>query len=134
VSPSEVMEGVVTLCQAHPLSKGAKVTWRVDEGTPCILADPSQLREVLMNLVLNALQATAKGGTVSLTARAEECDPDVERAQKAPQGASRLVVGSSTYRGRGVSLTVTDTGCGIPEEDMHRIFMPFFSRRMGGGQ
>ncbi|HPT99739.1 MAG TPA: ATP-binding protein [Armatimonadota bacterium] len=134
VSPSEVMEGVVTLCQAHPLSKGAKVTWRVDEGTPCILADPSQLREVLMNLVLNALQATAKGGTVSLNARAEECDPDLERAQKPPQGASRLVVGSSTFRGRGVSLTVADTGCGIPEEDMPRIFMPFFSRRLGGTQ
>ncbi|MDH7570235.1 MAG: PAS domain-containing protein, partial [Armatimonadota bacterium] len=137
VVPGEVMESVVSLCQSHPLSRGISVDWRVLPNTPLVRADPSQLREVLMNLVLNALQATPKGGWVRLLAR-----PGTENAKKNASpaahpmipGAKTLTVGKSFCDGGSVELVVWDSGCGIPAEDMSRLFTPFFSRRPDGSQ
>jgi len=67
--------------------------------------DVRQLRQVLVNLALNAVDACAPGGRVTLSAA--QC-------------------------GRSVVFSVTDTGCGIPEADVQRIFDPFFTRKRGG--
>jgi two-component system, NtrC family, sensor histidine kinase PilS len=68
--------------------------------------DADQLRQVLWNLLLNAVQALgAGGGTVRLTTSAE---------------------------GAGARLTVADDGPGIAPEDLERLFSPFFSRKPGG--
>lgn len=68
--------------------------------------DPDQLKQVLINLLLNALAATKAGDTVSI------------RGENHPDG--RTVI------------TVTDTGHGIPHEDLPRIFDPFFTTKPAG--
>jgi signal transduction histidine kinase len=67
--------------------------------------DPIQLKHVLLNLVLNALQASPSGGTITITAATDA---------------------------RGPALTVADTGEGIPAERLARVFEPFFTTREGG--
>ncbi|MCS7183303.1 MAG: PAS domain S-box protein, partial [Thermoanaerobaculum sp.] len=69
-------------------------------------ADPSQLQQVLMNLVLNARDAMPQGGTLRL---------------------------ATEERGTEVALVVSDTGHGIPDSVRHRIFEPFFTTKGGEG-
>jgi len=70
-----------------------------------IFTDPNQLRQVVLNLVTNALQATPPGGLVRLLVRQEQ---------------------------NGLRLEVVDTGEGIPKENLQRIFEPFFSTKPPG--
>jgi signal transduction histidine kinase/CheY-like chemotaxis protein len=72
------------------------------EAIPTVAGDPSELREALMNLVLNALDAMPQGGTLRVRTAAAE--------------------GS-------VLVTITDTGCGISEEVKRRVFEPFFTTK-----
>jgi two-component system sensor histidine kinase PilS (NtrC family) len=84
----------------------ARVRFERELEAAVIDCDPDQLRQVLWNLLLNAVQALgAEGGTVRLTT--------------APDGS-------------GARLTVADDGPGIAAEDLDRLFAPFFSRKPGG--
>jgi two-component system, NtrC family, sensor kinase len=69
---------------------------------PRLMADPEQLQQVGVNLILNAVQAMAGGGTLTLRT-------DYEKGQ--------------------VRLDVQDTGVGIPPENMHKLFTPFFTTK-----
>lgn len=71
-----------------------------------VLADEGELRQVLLNLVHNALHAMSRGGELTLN------------AQRLPEGRLQLVV--------------QDSGCGIAPEQMALIFLPFYSRRADG--
>ena len=79
-----------------------------------ILGLPDELRQVIDNLLLNALQAMPEGGrlTVSVHDSFELRD---------------------TYRRKGVRITIADTGCGIPKENRQRIFEPFFTTKTEKG-
>lgn len=83
-----------------------------------MLADPGQIEQVLMNLVLNACDAMPSGGRVSVETS------DIELAHE-PNPAD-------LPDGRYVALTVTDTGTGIPEQVRARIFEPFFTTKEVG--
>ena len=80
-----------------------------DPDVPLIQADPGQLEQVFTNLAVNALQAMAKGG--QLTFRTGRSTPD---------------------RSPGVFAAVSDTGCGIPQENVERIFEPYFTTKKAG--
>jgi two-component system CheB/CheR fusion protein len=69
-----------------------------------VRADEAELQHTLINLILNAVQASKAGGQVSVEAQA----------------------------GEQVRIRVTDNGCGIAADDQKRIFEPFFSARQGG--
>ncbi len=77
-------------------------------GLPLILADANQLEQVFLNLVINAQHAMENGGGV-LT-----------------------ITSSFMTDGKRVCVTVKDTGCGIPVENLSRIFDPFFSTKSEG--
>jgi len=77
------------------------------------------LSKSIMNLVDNAVEAMADGGT--LTLRTENCYVD-----------DHLEATTDVYEGEYVKLTVSDTGREIAQEDLHRIFEPFYTRRVMG--
>jgi signal transduction histidine kinase len=79
------------------------------EDLPWIAVDPSQIKQVLLNLVHNAIQAMPRGGKLTV-----KTSP-VER-----QGREWL------------SISVADTGFGISTENLERIFEPFFTTRPAG--
>ncbi len=90
----------------------------IETGGECILADPTEIHQVIMNLCTNAHHAMAeKGGTLTVTLQA--IDIDQEAAVSHP----------GLYPGRHLLLAVADTGSGIPEEIVDRIFEPYFTTR-----
>ncbi len=82
-----------------------------------VLADPVELEQAIVNLVLNSCDAMPDGGTVTLSARDALCD--AEEARRRPGLAP----------GRLVVFSVADTGTGITPEVMKRLFEPFFTTK-----
>ncbi|MBU0729507.1 MAG: PAS domain S-box protein [Proteobacteria bacterium] len=102
------------------LPKSIKLIKQRQEPLPPIRGDATQLEQVLMNLILNGRDAMPKGGelriktdTTELTAR----DLDIDAAVKP---------------GQYVHISVTDSGMGIPAENIERVFEPFFSTKEEG--
>jgi PAS domain S-box-containing protein len=99
---------------------------RLRSATPgetwAILGDPTQVRQMLLNLCVNARDAMPKGGL--LTVRGENCVIDEYYAAMNPQARA----------GRYVRIDVTDTGTGIPPSILGKIFEPFFTtKELGQG-
>jgi PAS domain S-box-containing protein len=89
----------------------------IEEGLPSVLADPSQIQQIIMNLCTNAGQVMeAEGGTLTFTLDVADL--------KAP-----LHTMVEVAPGRYVRLQVCDTGPGIPPEVVERIFDPFFTTK-----
>jgi len=85
------------------------------DGQPAMAdVDPGQIQQVLSNLVMNAIQAMPEGGQVTLDAHEERTRPPPEVG-----GSAELCW----------CLSVEDQGIGIPEQDLPRIFEPFFSTK-----
>jgi two-component system cell cycle sensor histidine kinase/response regulator CckA len=85
-----------------------------------IVADPAQIEQVVLNLVINARDAMAAGGR--LTVRVEEIDIDETAASAHVEGRA----------GRYARLSVADTGTGIDAQTRTRLFEPFFTTKEHG--
>ena len=89
-----------------------------------VCADARQLRQVLWNLVLNAAEAMAEGGTLRiLAAPAEEAAPQEASARRRNRGSEKP---------HGAEIVVADEGVGIAPETLDRIFDPFFTTKRNG--
>jgi signal transduction histidine kinase len=96
-----VEEGILFL-ESRARKAGIEVRRRVEPGLPDILADPNQLYQVLVNLMVNAMQAMPKGGLLSIDVYAED--------------------GS-------IVLAVEDQGAGMSAQVLQHIFDPFFTTK-----
>jgi len=112
-SPHEILTHVVNLLRVQAREKGLELQYRWASQTPKMIhTDPARLRQVIMNLVGNAVKFTEQG-FVCITARFDE-------------------------QHRTLAVSVEDTGVGISEEKQQNIFLPFVqadttvTRRFGG--
>ena len=122
----EVPEAIREITQMLKASISKSATLRLDfpASLPPIEADASQLRQVVMNLVLNASEALEnKPGTIGLTAY-------VVNGQHLPP--ARLWPPEKLAPGPYLCIEVADTGVGMPPETLERIFDPFFSTKFTG--
>jgi two-component system cell cycle sensor histidine kinase/response regulator CckA len=101
----------------HLVGEDVRLTILLATGRSQVNADPSQINQVLMNLVLNARDAMPQGGELTVETR----NVDFGSALATNQSEARS--------GRYVLLSVTDTGCGMTPELQARVFEPFFSTK-----
>jgi signal transduction histidine kinase len=126
VTPVDVSEIVRDVMDLVGISIGPSVAVRVDlrEGLPAVVGDASQLRQVVMNLVLNAADAIGEGeGAVAVSTRLVTLG----------EGEVDGMPGAEAFEpGKFVALRVADTGCGMDEATRERIFDPFFTTKFAG--
>ena len=107
-SLNEILDASLTLVRNQAMFQNITIIRDYSPDIPAILADPHQLEQVIINMLLNAGHAMATGGTLTIvSARATDLN--------------------------GVLIKIADTGCGIPEENMSRIFDPFFTTKDTSG-
>ncbi len=105
-------------------SKKAVLRYRHEKGLPPIEADATQIRQVIMNLVINASEAIGdKNGVIHLSTGLTQVDRNYLRGTRLD---SDLPVGDYVY------LEVSDDGCGMSVETQARIFDPFFTTKFTG--
>jgi signal transduction histidine kinase len=108
ISLHRLVTDTLAFIEHQPMLRGKQLTNDVPRDLPHIRADANQLSQVLMNLLLNAAEATPEGGRVTIS-------------------ASKL-----TYVDN-IEIRVSDTGCGIPPDILTHVFDPFFTTKRGRG-
>jgi len=105
----EVVEKGVAICTGELRKKVKSVEINVSDDLPMVLTDPEALEQILVNLLINAIQATDK----------EDSWIKV-RAMLAPSGTDDVII------------EVSDNGCGMDDNTLDRIFEPFFTTKPPG--
>jgi signal transduction histidine kinase len=98
----------ITFIAHQPMFRMIRLENRVPSNLPAITADANQISQVLMNLLLNAAQATPPGGTVSISAEKVMFNEKIE-------------------------VRISDTGMGIPADILPHVFEPFFTTKRNQG-
>jgi two-component system, NtrC family, sensor kinase len=99
--------------------RNTAITMELAPDLPQLWIDEGQLKQVVMNMLVNAQHATERGGTITIRTRLP-AEPIAPKPDAEPV--------------KMVELSIIDTGCGIPEADLQRIFEPFFtSKEVGKG-
>ena len=97
-----VVEEAFFFLEGRCVKGGIEVVRSLASNLPDIIADPAQVKQILVNLVVNAIQAMPDGGTLGVSTRANDAS---------------------------VSLIVEDSGTGMSEETLEKVFLPFFTTK-----
>ena len=109
---NRLIRHTISLVENQALIKGVSLNFEPGEGLPMITLDRNQMQSVLLNIVINALDATDPGGSITVT--------------------SGIGVSTSKPGQQGIEILCTDTGCGIPPENLNKLFDPFFTTKEVG--
>ena len=105
VPPERLIEATIALVSHSAQQKGVTLRKDVPANTPAFECDPEQMKQVILNLAINAVQAMTEAGEIVLAARES---------------------------GGSVVLSVQDRGPGIKDEDLDKIFNPFYTTKDAG--
>jgi two-component system NtrC family sensor kinase len=105
-----LIEQTIPLVANQALVKGVIFCFDSGEDIPMRTLDRNQVQSVLLNIILNAIDATEKGGHINIYTR----------------------VITATGEGKAIEVEISDTGCGIPPEHLDKLFDPFFTTKEVG--
>ncbi len=124
----QIWEEILGLAKEEVAAVKVKVIREFPEGLPPVLADGDKLRQVFLNLLKNAIQATPPGGQITIRLSRTR-----QSALPAPvQRGLAMQVGDGDPSTVYVVSQVIDTGVGIPTADLERIFDLFFTTKSAG--
>jgi signal transduction histidine kinase len=109
VDVHQVIDHIVALMQLEAQEHHIRLEYTIEKDLPPALGDETQISQVLVNVIVNAFHAMPDGGRCHLAATT--CTTDGKRW---------------------VDISVRDTGVGIPEEAVPRLFDPFYTTKPGG--
>ncbi len=108
INLNSLIEETISFLSHQPLFKKIKIEKNYSESIPMITADANQIRQVIVNVMLNAAQSINDKGTISVSTNKVKFEDFVE-------------------------IRITDTGCGILPENLKKVFEPFFTTKKGKG-
>ena len=106
---NQVLEDLFKILEFQPAARSVKLVRDLDPGLRTIRANSGQMRQVFLNIILNAVQAMPEGGELRVVTRNHANDLS-----------------------EGVDVKISDTGVGIPEEVGKKVFQPFFTTKNEG--
>ena len=116
---NQIIEDTARIIERPAHLRDIGITMDLDRDLPPIWADAHLIQQVIMNMLVNAQHAIEEKGSITIRSRR------VPEARSLERGAKPVPV---------VELSIIDTGCGIPEKNLKRIFDPFFtSKEVGKG-
>lgn len=118
----KIVQDTITLMD-RTLPANVEILLNLANGSPIIEADPGQIEQILMSICINAANAMDRGGTITIRTRTIKAEhPSLQQIARTPVARNYLCV------------TVADEGVGIPQEDLPRLFEPFYTTKtMGAG-
>jgi signal transduction histidine kinase len=102
---NELIHEIYDLAGEECEKRNIRVAFRTDVAKAMVEGDRAKLKQVFLNLVKNAVEAVGENGVVSLT---------------------------STVKNKEVEISISDSGCGIPEKHWKKVFSPFFTTKKHG--
>jgi len=110
---NDVVDGIARILETEAKEKGVEITRDFGTKLPKVWIDREQMKQVFMNLILNAIQAMKEGGSIFISTRLTAKD-------------------EAANSGQFVQVEVRDTGVGIPADNLDHIFDPFFTSKDEG--
>jgi len=105
VDIKELLQDIYSMLKEDCEKKNIRTELNIDEKAILVVGDRNRLKQVFLNLFKNSMEAMEHGGILSI---------------------------ETSLSGDHVEITVTDEGCGIPEQDKEKIFSPFFTTKSHG--
>ncbi len=102
VNLNQIIEEGLYFLESRCVKEGIKVVRKLDEDLPEVTADPAQMTQVLVNVIVNAIQAMPQGGLLTIQTKS---------------------------KGKSVLLDIADTGIGMEEKELKKIFLPFYTTK-----
>jgi two-component system NtrC family sensor kinase len=109
---NRLIQETISLAANQALLKGVRFCFNPAEGLPSRTLDRNQMQSVFLNMIINAIDATDKGGHIDI--------------------ATSLSLSPSEPGRKNIEIQIADTGCGIPVDLLDRIFDPFFTTKEVG--
>ena len=106
---NKIVKSTVLLLENEALIKGVTLEYRPGNDHPCLTLDRNQIQSALLNIMINALDATEPGGVITVTTE-----------------------NSIMQKNKGIDIIIKDTGSGIPAEYLDKLFDPFFTTKEPG--
>ena len=106
---NRLIRHTMSLVENQALIKGVSLNFEPGDTLPMITLDRNQMQSVFLNIIINALDATDPGGSITLT--------------------TNIGISTSHPGQQGIEILCTDTGCGIPPENLNKLFDPFFTTK-----
>ncbi len=114
VDINELIKHTITLVGNQALVKGVMLCFHPQENLPKRTVDKNQMESVLINILINAIDSTPKGGHIVVTT------------------STGLPGEIKPYPKKGIEISIADTGSGIPPEHLNKLFDPFFTTKEVG--
>lgn len=121
VDVNKTLEETLPLLTYQVEVENINIVRELTSDLPKIIANSGQLQQVFLNIMLNAVQAMPNGGALTIRTYAAEATEFGRRKADIFKRGDKIVV-----------IEFRDTGNGIPEEELERVFDPFFSTKEGG--
>jgi len=111
---NKLVKTTIGLVENEAIVNGINLVFKPAEDLPVRIIDRNQIQSVIMNILINAFDATSPGGTVEVSTSLSVSTTGRTKGQK------------------GVEISISDTGCGIPPEHLDKLFDPFFTTKEVG--